>query len=270
MTSVRTASQTDQQSGLLHSDSLLDWLAFRTPAQTQRQTDVDFILRGPNGMILLVELKRTSGPVIDEVGFGTNEKSSAYLTPVRSVEPARFAHTCTVEPHGIFSTSENYFARYSYREALDLAVADSFSATSPDTGYSSITSADPLDISVRLNELRELEEGWADGTQSATDWGNNYGEALNDDGLQWLESQFQSFYHLASPPHLYPTPDGNIQAEWTLGQFEISLEIDFSTHSAQWHCLNLSTRIPEIEELDLNDPDKWYWISNKIRSLESE
>ena len=127
---------------------------------------------------------------------------------------------------------------------------------------------DPMDIDRRLDELRELEDGWVDGIQAASDWGNGYGKAPSAEGLDWLSAQFAAHYDEELPkPYLYPMPEGGVQAEWSIGPNAPSLEIDLETHVAEWHNLNFDTDYASEKLLDLNDPDGWEWLANEVRSL---
>ena len=127
---------------------------------------------------------------------------------------------------------------------------------------------DPLDIDRRLDELRELEDGWADGMQVASDWGSGYGKAPSEEGLDWLSAQFAARYDEELPkPRLYPMPEGGVQAEWRIGQNDASLEIDLEKHSAEWHCLNFATDEVCERILDLDTPSAWEWLAKEVRSL---
>ena len=127
---------------------------------------------------------------------------------------------------------------------------------------------DPLDIEVQLDTLRSLEMGWADGLQPAQSWGAGYGTVLNQEGLNWLASQFDRFYAASLPrPYLYPTPEGGVQAEWLREPHDASLEIDLELHSAEWHCLNLETKDSVIKLLNLEEAASWAWLSAQVLSL---
>ena len=129
-------------------------------------------------------------------------------------------------------------------------------------------SVDPLNIGRQLEGLRDLQYGWADGMQLAGGWGKGHGKALSNDGLDWLVSQFSSRYAPDLPrPYLYPTPEGGIQAEWSLGPNEASLEIDLVTHTAQWHCLNLRISHSTEHILDLDSGDAWEWLATGLHQL---
>ncbi len=123
-----------------------------------------------------------------------------------------------------------------------------------------------LDIKRRLAELRDLEDGWADGMQNVRDWGSGFGKAPSHDGLDWLAAQFERFYPDDAPhPYLYPTPEGGVQAEWSLGDIESSLEIDIDAHTAEWFCTDLSTDFLEERVVNLDDPVDWQWVADQLR-----
>ncbi len=90
----------------------------------------------------------------------------------------------------------------------------------------------PLDIRNRLDEFRNLKDGWLEGK----------GIAPSQEGLDWLTQAFEKHYPSEMPlPYLYPTAEGNVLAEWSIEQNEISLEIDLGKHVGEWHCLNMDT-----------------------------
>ena len=102
---------------------------------------------------------------------------------------------------------------------------------------------DPLDIDARLDELRSLQDGWLEGK----------GVAPSSTGLEWFSSAFNLGYLDDLPlPYLYPTVEGNIQAEWSLKPHEISLEVDLESHAAEWHGLHLISDAETVRELDLD------------------
>src|SRR5688572_1548389 len=116
----------------------------------------------------------------------------------------------------------------------------------------------PLDISASLEELKSLKDGWLDGS----------GLAPRSEGLDWLTTAWRRFYAAElQPPHLYPTADGGIRAEWSLGSNEASLEVGLPGHSAQWHSLNLDTDETELHQLSLDRQSDWVWLADRIRGL---
>ena len=121
-----------------------------------------------------------------------------------------------------------------------------------------ISILDPLDIPGRLDELRDLRDGWLEGK----------GVAPPDAGLDWLAEAFGQHFPDDLPlPFLYPTGQGGVQAEWTIDPHEITLEIDLSSHQAAWHYLNMDTNDQESRDLNLDGTDGWNWLSNRLREL---
>ena len=121
-----------------------------------------------------------------------------------------------------------------------------------------------LNIRARLDELRQLTDGWADGMQAAADWGSGYGKALSPAGLDWLAAGFARHYPDYAPlPFLYPTPEGGVQAEWSLGTQDISLEVNLATGQAWWHRLDLSTDNDAERDLTL-DAAGWQWLVGEL------
>jgi hypothetical protein len=91
-----------------------------------------------------------------------------------------------------------------------------------------ISLLDPLDVTLRLEEIADLKDGWLDGK----------GIAPNPEKLRWLAKAFDNSFKADLPlPHLYPTPEGNIQAEWSLKDWEVTLEIDLTTHQAMYQAI---------------------------------
>lgn len=121
-----------------------------------------------------------------------------------------------------------------------------------------ISLLDPNDIKVRLEELAQLKAGWLDG---------NLGLPLDANGLGWLETQFLRYYPDELPlPYLYPTAEGQLQAEWTLGQMEASLEIDLQGHRAWWQS-TAPTPEDDSRDLDLDQDNDWHWLTDRITTL---
>ena len=118
------------------------------------------------------------------------------------------------------------------------------------------TLLDKLDIGVRLDELALLNTGWMDGK----------GIAPDKDGLKWLEDMFNSYYNSdALPfPRLFPTAEGGIQAEWSLSDWEVSLEIDLTTKQAEYQAVNIKTGEEDNLSYNLTLPESWGAINKDI------
>lgn len=121
-----------------------------------------------------------------------------------------------------------------------------------------ISILDPLDIPARLDELKGLKDAWLEGA----------GKAPAHYGLDWLTSAFDRNYpDDLILPHLYPTVDGGVQAEWTLGEAEPSLEIDLEHHAAQWHCMNMKTNAEDSRDLNLDSAADWMWLVQRLMEM---
>lgn len=115
-----------------------------------------------------------------------------------------------------------------------------------------------LDVLSRIEELKALKDGWFDGQ----------GIALPEDGLKWFADAFDAYYiEQFVLPHVYPTIGGGIQAEWSLGKSEVSLEIDLNRQIGEWHQLNVETDADSSRTLDLNKTEDWDWIMEQLKSL---
>ena len=121
-----------------------------------------------------------------------------------------------------------------------------------------IARTSPQDATAQLDELRRLRDGWLDGD----------GIAPSRTGLGWLAECLARRYPAAAPvPYIYPTPDGGVQAEWTLGCREISLCIDLSSHAAEWFSVDLNTDVVAERVLHLDDAAAWAWLGNELRRI---
>lgn len=110
----------------------------------------------------------------------------------------------------------------------------------------------------QVEDLRRLTDGWLDGEGLAPDPGQ----------LTRLADQFDAHYPDDAPhPYVYPTPDGNIQVEWTFGAIEAEVVITLSSGAAAWSCLDTDTMALAEQDLDPNKPDHWQWLVDKLNSL---
>ncbi|CCQ96694.1 hypothetical protein CULT_480023 [[Clostridium] ultunense Esp] len=75
---------------------------------------------------------------------------------------------------------------------------------------------DSLNVPTRLEELSLLKDGWFDGE----------GKALDKNGIKWFADLFTRFYPDELPlPYVFPTIEGDIRLEWSMGPYEASLEL---------------------------------------------
>lgn len=121
-----------------------------------------------------------------------------------------------------------------------------------------ISILDPLNVAVRIDELRLLKNGWLNGE----------GIAPTHDGLNWLVGAFDRHFPDELPlPHLYPTAEGGVRAEWTARSHELSLNIDLTARTGEWHLLNLDDDAEQARKLNLADAKDWQWLITEARSI---
>ena len=124
----------------------------------------------------------------------------------------------------------------------------------------------PLDVPARLDEFRDMKDGWSDGMQHPSDWGSGYGKAPSHEGLDWLAAKFTSEYPDDLPlPHTYPTPEGGIQMEWDKGNDAVIFEIDIDSRSAYWLWFDKDSDADDERHLNLSDMETWEWLASEIR-----
>lgn len=115
-----------------------------------------------------------------------------------------------------------------------------------------------LDISMQIAELRLVEDGWLEGE----------GLAPSEAGLDWLLAALsRHFPNESPPPHLYPTETGDVQAEWSLGSREVTLEVDLETHSGEWHVLDLRSGQVDERIVDCDSGEDWKWLVKQIDAM---
>ena len=122
-----------------------------------------------------------------------------------------------------------------------------------------VTVLDPLDFHACLDEFRNMQDGWHEGD----------GKAPPHSGLDWLSHAFARGYHDDIPlPYTYPTFEGGVQCEWTIGQFYIQIKIDLDARKGDWIRFDENSDFSVFEDeesLNLDDPSAWDWMATKIR-----
>ncbi len=115
------------------------------------------------------------------------------------------------------------------------------------------------DVAARLNEIRNLKDGWLDGK----------GRAPSASGLEWFARILRKLGTKGTPPpYLYPTPEGGVRAEWSLGSQDVSLDVDCDRHSGEWHRLDTSSNSGDFRALGMDDEGIVNWIADELRSLQ--
>ena len=118
---------------------------------------------------------------------------------------------------------------------------------------------DPLDVDARLDKLATLPDGWLDGE----------GVAPSRVGLQWFAAKFAELYpcdlHL---PHLYPTLEGGVQAEWSMHDHEMDLTVDLERHRGIWDEAGPRNHTYTLE-LNLDSEGDWERFSDRVRAMQN-
>ena len=115
----------------------------------------------------------------------------------------------------------------------------------------------------RLEELTLLQDGWLDGK----------GRALDRASLTRLAQAFDEGLSPDLPlPHLYPTPEGRVQAEWTLGRWEVSLEITLPSLAADYQAVDTVTGESREQTflLAAQDGTTWAALNDALAQLQEE
>ena len=111
----------------------------------------------------------------------------------------------------------------------------------------------------QVSNLRELQDGWLEGT----------GKALNPDELANLAERLVQYYPLRAPQlRLYPNGNGNVQAEWWIGNYSAVLEIFLDgTAVAEWSEYNHQTNQENERRVNINDERDWEWVVQRLQAL---
>ena len=120
-----------------------------------------------------------------------------------------------------------------------------------------ITVLDANDVPARIDDLRNLKDGWLDGE----------GIAPTEENLSWFSTTFETHYPSdLQLPFVYPTAEGGLQLEWSISPLEISLEVNLGSKKAEWHSLDSLNGQDEEETLDLSQFEEWLKMAEKIRA----
>lgn len=127
------------------------------------------------------------------------------------------------------------------------------------TEIESLDILDPLDVSLRINNLSKLEDNWYEG----------HGKALNKNGLNSFENLFNSYFENKLPlPAIFPKVDGNIQLEWKNEIKNIVIEINLDTLKSEYFYYNDLDDSDEKEEtIELREKEGWIQLNSLIKSI---
>ena len=110
----------------------------------------------------------------------------------------------------------------------------------------------------RCMELLELAPGWLDGEGVPAT-----GELLELVGAWLDEHQRQDL----EEPRLFPTAEGGVEAEWRIGQLDLSIEFDPSRGLAEWHRLDLDSGAVVEQQVALQDAPGMRALGIKLQQV---
>lgn len=174
------------------------------------------------------------------VGGGNTEISTAFSPAFYNLFIESFERYETGQKILIFGT-----AKYNKANKIEEIVS-----------VQSVSILDPLDVPSRLWELSSIKNGWLDG---------EIGSGINKRGISKLSDLFDlHFDHSLPLPHVYPTVDGNIQAEWSTDTSEVSLEITLSDLRGLLHDYNVSSKEYTEFTFDLHSEAGWNSLNQTL------
>lgn len=103
-----------------------------------------------------------------------------------------------------------------------------------------------IPVDEQVDSLKGLPDGWLDGD----------GQAFDGEALAWspkLLTGVVDGFDLATP-HICPTPDGNLRAEWSRPRWEISAELDPSRKFSEVRVVRLDADEVHERTFALTDP----------------
>ena len=93
-------------------------------------------------------------------------------------------------------------------------------------------------------------------------------EALDSDGLDWLEEAFNTKYPEHLPlPCLDPDGIGGVFAEWDIEGYEVTLMIYLSSTRAYWNEKSEDRNVDYGKQLYLCDTSDWDWLIDRLSYL---
>jgi len=124
-----------------------------------------------------------------------------------------------------------------------------------------LTLLDDLDVQFRLDELSLLKDGWLEGN----------GISPSDDGLSWISESFDKYFHPnLDLPYIYPTPDGNIQAEWEMKNWSVTLDVQLNNKIGYYHAFETISSKEIERDINLSTESGWSELNILLGSLDFE
>lgn len=118
-------------------------------------------------------------------------------------------------------------------------------------------SSDRMPHLAAIQALSQLQAGWHDGE----------GLALNPVALERLALLFQHYDRSRPSPYVYPTLEGGVRLEWSLGAWEVSLELSLPSLDADFHAVNIHTQASQEQTLSLALRQGWETLNATLAQL---
>jgi hypothetical protein len=103
-----------------------------------------------------------------------------------------------------------------------------------------------IPVDEQVASLRTLPDGWFDGE------GSSFDEAALDWSAKLLRGLVEGFDLIN--PYIYPTPEGNVRAEWSRPNWEISAELDLARKSSEVRAVRLDADEMRERNFTLSEP----------------
>ena len=118
---------------------------------------------------------------------------------------------------------------------------------------------DQLDVDSRLDEFRNVQDGWL----------KDGGVAPDHAGLDWLSKTLTTYYPADLPlPYTYLMADGGVSLEWSFGVKDVTIEVDIKTYKGEWYVYDSANKsISDVLSLDLSEYDSWSWVVKQLHNL---
>lgn len=176
------------------------------------------------------------------IGLYRREQRDAVSLPIREEDEAIYLQALSVsEPRLLRALGQATYEDHILQEIA------------PDLKFSLV--GGPR-LTSRCEEFRALEDGWLDGEGVAPSWA-------------FLQRAERAIWHLVEVvgidrPHVYPTPEGGLQAEWDIG--DKAVQITFSPNGRNIYMYGVATW-PGSEGSDLDETDDLSVAEQWVRSL---
>lgn len=115
-----------------------------------------------------------------------------------------------------------------------------------------------ISVDEQVDSLKGLPDGWLDGD----------GRAFDGAALAWsakLLTGIVNGFDLATP-HIYPTPDGSVRAEWSRPRWEVSAELDSSRKLSEVRAVRLDADEVRERSFSLAEPGQEVLLGSFLAS----